>query len=118
MRKGFFNKIKKTREMFESRQIDRVILRELYKSYVNVADFDSFVSAAEKIFPTLNCGLASLYLKHSLKEGKVIQGSYKGNNHTFLMIDKNTIVDITADQYGGPAIYIGPLISPWKIQPK
>lgn len=119
MRKNsLYNTVKNARELLESNSVNNMVLNELRKSYVDAADLDSFVSAADKIFPSLNCGIASLYLKQALKQGKVVKGSYNGNSHTFLILDKEKIIDITADQHGGPAIYVGPLISPWKIQSK
>jgi hypothetical protein len=27
------------------------------------------------------------------------------------------VVDITADQFGGPAVYVGPLAEPWSTRP-
>ena len=44
----------------------------------------------------------------------MVTGSYEGQKHTFLMLD-NLVLDITADQFGGPALYVGSLVSPWSL---
>ncbi len=81
--------------------------------YNPLEDIGSFIKRSRKLFPRLNCGLATLYLREILEDGTVVQGKYNGKNHTFLLIDGNTVVDITADQYGGPKVYVGPLRKPW-----
>lgn len=104
--------IKQTRKQFEMGLTDRKKLIGLYREYTDVGDTEQFIKKARDIFPQGNCGLASLYLKTKLG-GEVIQGRYGKHNHTFLLID-DTVVDITADQFGGPKVYTGPLQSPWK----
>lgn len=98
---------------FENRRIPIKKLRNLYLRYKKIEDIDLFIYRARSIFPSLNCGVASLYIKHILKEGRIINGSYGGNNHSFLLLNNNIIIDITSDQYGGPEVYVGPLILPW-----
>ena len=56
-------------------------------------DVDSFVNKSKELFPKLNCGLTTVYLKRVLGEGEIIQGKYKDENHTFLLIDKEIIVE-------------------------
>lgn len=102
------------RRRFESGTVDNNKLVQLYEEYNPIQDTEGFVRSSKRFFPNLNCGLASLYLRDSLHEGEVVRGKYNGNNHTFLLVDGTTVVDITADQYGGPEIYVGPLRKPWE----
>lgn len=105
-----------TRKQFEAGIADCELLIELYREYADVGDTSQFVDKARNIFPLGNCGLASLYLKKELG-GEVVQGKYGEHNHTFLLID-DTVVDITADQFGGPEVYVGPLRKPWTLGEK
>ena len=105
----------KARTVFEHKSVNKKILQTLYEKYTTVPDCKQFIERASDLFPKLNCGLASVYLQYLLKKGRIIQGKYGENNHTFLLV-KNTIIDITADQYGGPKIYIGPLQVPWSLK--
>lgn len=109
------NKAKQVRDLMEKGIADKKLLASLYKEYADIDDIQSFVARAEEMFPKLNCGLASVYLKHELGEGKIVNGKFKNENHTFLLLDDGNIADITADQYGGPEIYYGPLREPWLI---
>jgi len=102
----------KVRLQFEQRHIDKKLLKELYSHYADVGDADVFVEKAFDLFPRLNCGLASVYLRQVLGTGQIIRGRYGNKKHTFLLID-GKVVDITADQYGGPKVYVGPLRKPW-----
>lgn len=110
-----------TRKQFEDRQIDQKVLERLYAEYnPDVGDVALFVQRACELFPNLNCGLASVYLKEILNLGTVTQGKYRDQDHTFLLIEdeqKNpTVVDVTSDQYGGPPVYVGPLQAPWAVK--
>lgn len=105
-------KIIAIRTDFESGNIPRYLLAKLYSQYNPTIKIDPFINEAANLFPKLNCGLASAYLQYSLGKGIIINGSYGDHNHTFLSLGE-TIVDITADQFGGPKIYIGPLRAPW-----
>jgi hypothetical protein len=100
------------RRSFETGTISEAVLIDLYKEYSDIEDIALFVHRAKESFPMGNCGLASLYLKKVLGTGEIVQGMYENQPHTFLLVD-NQIIDITADQYGGPKIYMGPLIAPW-----
>ena len=102
------------RSDFEAGAVDQELLIELYRGYADVGDTARFVNKAKEIFPNGNCGLASLYLKEKLG-GEVIRGKYGEHSHTFLFVDE-TVIDITADQFGGPKVYIGPLRSPWSFR--
>lgn len=102
------------RRQFAARLIEKRRLKHLYNKYHYVKDMDLFLSRAEMLFPSLNCGLTSLYLRKSIGEGKIINGKYGKENHTFLLLNKNIVVDITADQYGGPSDlppFLGPTIT-------
>ena len=68
------------------------------------------------MFPNLNCGLATVYLRKLFSDGRIVNGKYKDNNHTFLLLEDSVVVDITSDQYGGPKVYVGPLQSPWSLE--
>ena len=101
MKKGSFKNIAiKARKAFETKKIDRSILKELYAQYHPVRNIDVFINRATSFFPNLNCGVASVYLKYMLGRGNIVNGNYSNNNHTFLLLNKKTIIDITADQYG------------------
>ena len=103
------------RREFENRSVDAETLKELYQGFNPVTDIDSFIAEAKKIFPDLNCGVATVYLKFKLGTGTVVRGFYGKHPHTFLRISDALIVDITADQYGGPKVYVGELVKPWSI---
>ena len=104
------------RNQFERGEVDKQLLRRLYQTYRPVKQIDLFLKRAPNLFPRLNCGLASVYLRHILRDGKIVNGYYGKNKHTFLLLDDNLVVDITADQYRGPKVYLGPLKAPWKIR--
>ncbi len=103
-----------TRKKFESGNLDIELLNKLYQNYNPLKDVYGFIQMSLDIFPRLNCGLASVYLKHALKSGEVVNGKYGDHNHTFLLAD-NKIIDITSDQYGGPKVYFGPITAPWSM---
>lgn len=114
---GLAEVVAEARASFESATIPNSELEHLYSSYAEIDDVASFISRSKSLFPALNCGLASVYLKYKLGRGLIVQGTYDGHSHTFLVYDHDTIIDITADQYGGPAVYVGPLCSPWSREP-
>lgn len=103
------------RQKFENKTISESLLVNLYTKYTEVEDPILFVRTAKKLFPKGNCGLATLYLKERLGTGELIQGMYGTYPHTYLMVGEE-VVDITADQYGGPKIYVGSLATPWSKQ--
>ena len=104
-----------TRRKFELGEIDKKQLARLYMDYSPLDNIRLFLRQANEFFPRLNCGVTTIYLKEVFGDGDVIKGRYNNENHTFLLIDGDTVVDITADQYGGPKVYVGPLKRPWKI---
>ncbi|MCT7376303.1 hypothetical protein [Chelativorans salis] len=103
------------RREFEAGACDRRLLGELYRQYnPAVGDSELFVTRALSIFPRLNCGLASLYLRHQLQAGEIIRGTFRSASHTVLVADA-VLIDITADQFGGPAVYVGKPVPPWRL---
>lgn len=102
------------RNAFESGRFDVSIARRAYGNYAPEIDIDLFLSRARGLFPALNCGLCSTYLRAVLDCGTVKRGRYNNERHTVLMIG-SVVVDITADQFGGPPVYIGPLRRPWEL---
>lgn len=107
------NEVREAGRLFETGAIAYSLLKKLYLAYNANVEIDSFLKQAKTLFPHLNCGLAAVYLQHKLG-GVVVTGSYEGQKHTFLMLD-NLVLDITADQFGGPALYVGSLVSPWSL---
>jgi hypothetical protein len=103
----------RARKDFEKGNIDKNELRRLYLNYNPIKNINLFIKKAKKFFPKLNCGLASVYLKKLISDGKIIRGKYLNKNHTFLLLEDKIIVDITSDQYGGPKIYVGPIKYPY-----
>ena len=105
----------KIRLDFENQKIDENELGELYQRYNSIKSIDSFIQIGKEVFPNLNCGLATVYLKKLFPDSEIIKGKYGDNNHTFLLLDERVVVDITSDQYGGPRVYVGPLRNPWSV---
>ena len=110
------------RKQFADHEVDPHLLQTLYALYnPAVGDVAHFVQQANELFPRLNCGLATVYLKHLLGIGREEQGKFGDEDHTFLLIEEDgseqkTVVDITSDQYGGPRVYVGHLQSPWALK--
>lgn len=105
--------VSSVRTKFEEGKIDYKLLEELYLNYNKIDCIDEFLLKSRELFPKLNCGLATVYLQHLLG-GEIINGKYSDQNHTFLLLE-NQIIDITADQYGGPKVYVGVLKEPWML---
>ncbi len=101
------------RQSFEKDAIPRPLLSSLFKNYnPDFLDVDNYIDFSLKRFPKDNCWLASVYLRHVLGEGDVVEGAYDLEVHQYLQIGK-LAVDITADQFGGPPVYVGPIVEPW-----
>jgi hypothetical protein len=107
--------VQEVRKDFENKEVDPVLLQRLYSEYNDISDIEIFIAQAINQFPLLSCGVASVYLRHILGAGEIVQGRYHDNYHTFLLL-KNLLIDITADQYAGPAVYIGALKEPWRCK--
>lgn len=111
---------KKARNDFEqgtvSRPMLRAVVRLSFPEYPPYEVIDQYLALLEGIFPDENCDLTTGYLLEQLGEGELIVGTYDGNPHVFLGIFvglEKMIVDITADQFGGPPVYVGPMVEPW-----
>src|SRR3989344_5019206 len=104
--------VEKVRNDFEQQNIDYNLLGRLYNEYEPMKGLDSFINTSRKIFPHLNCGLTTVYLKSILKQGEIVNGKYENQNHTFLKIE-DLIIDITADQFNGSKVYVGKMKKPW-----
>ncbi len=102
------------RQGFRLRRLDARRLADLYDAYHSVPDVNGFVRRGMDMFPRLCCGLASVHLRSCLGGGVVTRGFYGPSPHTFLVI-RSLVVDITADQFGGPEVYVGPLKLPWAV---
>lgn len=98
----------------ESKSVDGRLLASLYSEFNDIPDVVGFVRRSLAQFPRLGCGMASVYCRHKLGAGKIVVGSYAGVRHSFLLYDR-ILVDITADQFGGPPVYVGPLRQPWSL---
>lgn len=105
------------RIQFQDRVIDCGRLSELYSEYASIPDYTKFVLCARAWFPRLNCGLAAVYLRSILPGARIVRGAYRNRPHTFIVLPGRvrTVVDVTADQYGGPPVYVGPVADPWKL---
>lgn len=74
-------------------------------------------------FPAYSCDGAAAVLRERAGYGEIITGSYtRYECHAFLGIGAtalgmDTIVDITADQFGGPEIFVGQIVPPWSREP-
>ncbi len=102
--------------------INRPGLTEEELRYVRVG-----ATGAVANFPDEACQVATDELKHRLGFGEIIDGSYvvtdsggheSFERHEFLEVGRTdraerTIVDISADQFGGPPLYVGAWIRPW-----
>ena len=107
-------KAHQTRRAFESGCFDVSVARRAYTDYAPDIDVDLFLSHSRRLFPALNCGLCSTYLRAVLHCGTVRRGRYNADLHTVLIVG-STVIDVTADQFGGPPVYIGPLRQPWTL---
>ncbi len=103
------------RELFDAQQIDTARLASLYQKYHFLEDITKFVAKGMKSFPHLCCGLASVYLREEIGFGQVVYGKYHSRRHSFLLIDGRLVIDITADQFGGPRVYVDALRLPWSL---
>jgi hypothetical protein len=105
----------KARTDMEQHRVDETRLKKEYREYSNTKNIDTFFEKARYLFPKLNCGLASVHLKSEIRKSKIVNGKYGRHNHTFIIINRKIVVDITADQFGGPPVYVGKLEHPWSV---
>lgn len=109
------------RAAFETRTVPRPILRSIlslsFAPGASISELDPILDLFEDVFPYENCDLATGYLQHQLGEGELTIGAFNGRPHVFLSLFvglERVAVDITADQFGGPPVYVGPLQAPWE----
>ena len=127
------------RNQWETGEIDWEQLEKSYQAWVqefgktnhqlqlNLFGIKRIVATAKSYFPKGCCGMASCCLADLIPKSKIVHGHYKKTKRWFLFWNKTTLephtwvmvndklIDITADQFGGPKIYIGPLLSPWML---
>jgi hypothetical protein len=106
-------------------------LIELYAEYApGVEDPALFVERALRRFPHGGCGLSALAMREEIGEGEIVQGGYEvpyvrrsGGKatwsvivipHAYLLVRNWLVVDLACAQHGGPEVYIGPLVPPWR----
>lgn len=107
----------KAREDFEQQTLDVDQLADLYFRYNRIPNVKYFVYQALLSFPEGNCGLASVYMRDQLGAGEVSKGIYDGFGHTVLTdVGEVELIDITADQFGGPNVYVGEIVLPWQLR--
>ncbi len=104
-----------SRRIFERKEVDLTHLTELYMRFFRKKNAEDMISFSIEMFPNTCCYVATLFLKEQLKGSRYISGGYKRFNHDFLEY-RGRILDITADQFGGPRIYVGPLVLPWRAR--
>jgi len=120
-------------------QVLRIHRPEVVAGESEVVTLSCVVRAIET-FPGNSCDSASAELRRRIRYGEIVVGCYGKDDggyydeakkrwvaglmecgdryHSFLDVGetdvaRSTIVDITADQFGGPAVYVGDLHEPW-----
>ena len=105
----------RARREFEERALPLPRLMRLYARYNVAVEAERFCIAAIDGFPRGACGLASLHLVTLLGRGEVVYGRFIDEGHTFVLLEDDVVVDITADQFGGPPVHVGPIHDPWHL---
>ncbi len=111
------------RKEFESGEVDRELLEKIFRECRSqpVSNAHYYVQQALRQFPKNCCEIASVYLQTRLHIGHLEHGLYEdrrcpsSGGHGVLLLDHSMIADITADQFGGPPVYVGPLRHPWRL---
>lgn len=134
-----------TRAAFEAGNVSDTEIEEaarLYKVASWVTNRSGIYTPLGDRFPNNSCGHASPVLKRRIdasgilsEEAKLVHGGYWHDQtheydewHAFVEVDTTydfdtnrvtqTIADITADQFGGPSVYVGRLVLPWSSEPR
>ncbi len=103
------------RAEFDEQRAPISLIKFLYLEYYpSNLDTDAHIDFMLERFPIGNCAIASVYLRHLIGDGDVIDGRYNVEDHQFLYVGK-LVVDITADQFGGPKVHVGELREPWSL---
>ncbi len=116
------------REMFETGRYDPSEVSELVQTYWtnrgSQRDSEQLRSSIESCMPNFPrgwCDIASVVLMHRLGEGELLTGVYYKSprvfdSHAVLSVG-GAICDMTADQFGGPKLYVGEFVLPWTRTP-
>lgn len=112
------------REMLSTKSYDKdeiVHLTQNFYSKSNPEHIQRSVEACLPNFPRGCCDFASLLLQDRIQDGEVTTGVYYKrprafDAHAFLQLG-GILCDLTADQFGGPRIYIGEFVLPWALKP-
>ena len=113
------------RRLWESGAIATEKVAFTYRSWLNRLNLQlseeesiQLVTEAIAMFPTGCCGLASCVLAEHLDNATIVRGYWKASPpcpHTWISVGE-LMVDITADQFGGPPVFVGPLEAPWSLE--
>lgn len=112
---------RQARDDLEQRRFSETELVELWQAYYpDDADAAAgIVMGALALFPRLSCGLGSGILRSRVGSGEIVDVAYRVGGrslgHTVLRLINGDIMDITADQFGGPSVYVGPAVDPWRF---
>lgn len=116
----------KLRTELELGQYNPLVAAETMRSFLqNSSDStpiaDEKMSTFLKSFPRDCCDVATILLIDRVGEGEFVPGVFYSRprvfkGHAFLQLG-GVIADITADQFGGPRVYVGDLVLPWSIKP-
>lgn len=77
-------------------------------------DADAFCTNATAIFPSGRAGSHRCSSVTCLVSETWFTVSMKATGHAFLQVRRRIVVDVTADQFGGPGVHVGDLLPPWE----
>lgn len=97
---------------FIHKTINQRLLSALYRYHFPINPIHPHLPRLLQEFPNNGAQLATTYLQY-IFGGEITKGQYERHNHYFLTLPRNVIVDITADQFGGPEIFVGKIRPPW-----
>ena len=108
--------VREARGVFEKGDVYGPELEQIYRGRIKVGPKWPWppLDQLQEHFPEGNCAVATAYLGELIPESKIVYGYYEDRSHFFLLLDPVAVVDITADQFGGPKVYVGPLETPWQ----
>ncbi len=102
-----------TRLELINRSVDMRLLAILHKQHFPLHQIRDILPQILQDFPQNNSTIATSYLQF-IMGGDVTRGQYEHHPHFYLTLPRNVIVDITADQFGGPEVFVGKIRSPWQ----
>lgn len=107
---------------------DLAVLNPALLASLSLASRARYLHEIQAKFPKGNCGIASAVMLAAVGTGARVYGSYICSEvggsqysapHMFLSVETQdngpVIANITADQFGGPSIYVGKLVLPWSM---